>query len=365
MANTIKNINGSIAASCYFRSSADPPYRKALLQITEHCNLLCAHCFIPFSNHSYTMPLEIIRDKIIPRLKQCRVNRVTLTGGEPFIHPDIIDIVYHLRKADIGVGICTNATIITIDQIKILSQIGGVHLNVSLDGFRPESHGKFRGDMNSFEKTINAICKLSQYKLLQGILVTPNNLAKIDEYVEICDFASKNGAAYVLLNPLANMGRGVLNRKNLALSNERLQEIKKLTVPFNTLTQLVYIRFPNHQLPLAHCIAGNLIYVFAHGEVTICPYLIFASKTPKSKHKAEEFIVGNAIQDFDLADKLDVFKFHERYHLGNNSICKSCLSAPLCGKGCPAAVIAAGDFIEEIDREICPAVNFQREFRNE
>jgi MoaA/NifB/PqqE/SkfB family radical SAM enzyme len=82
------------AASCYFRSSVTSPYRKALLQITDRCNLHCAHCFISADNNGDTMPLETIRDVIIPRLKGCRVISVTLTGGEPFLHADIRVLFY-------------------------------------------------------------------------------------------------------------------------------------------------------------------------------------------------------------------------------------------------------------------------------
>jgi MoaA/NifB/PqqE/SkfB family radical SAM enzyme len=34
------------ATSCYFRTTVDQPYRKALVQIDERCNLRCAHCFV-------------------------------------------------------------------------------------------------------------------------------------------------------------------------------------------------------------------------------------------------------------------------------------------------------------------------------
>lgn len=175
-------------ASCYFRSSVEPPYRKALLQITERCNLHCAHCFISAGNYGETMSIEIIRNVVIPRLKDCQVISVTLTGGEPFVHSDIIEIVSLLRSVEIRVGICTNGTFISQEQMEMLAKIGDVHLNVSLDGFRPESHGKFRGDRASFVKTIETILRLSRYRLLQGLLVTPNNLAEISEYAELCEF---------------------------------------------------------------------------------------------------------------------------------------------------------------------------------
>lgn len=345
------------AATCYFRSSVEPPYRKALLQITERCNLHCAHCFISAGNYGDMMPIGAIRNVVIPRLKDCRVISVTLTGGEPFFHSDIIEIVRLLRNANIRVGICTNGTSISRYQIETLAKIDNVHLNVSLDGFRPESHGKFRGDKASFVKTIETIRHLSQYRLLQGLLVTPNNLAEVNEYAKICEFAIQNSATYVLMNPLSSMGRGVRAQKRLGSSDEVMRRIKEITSPFSDRIQVVYIRFPNDQkLPLISCETGNIIYVFVHGELTVCPYLVFAARTPQSLYNPEEFIVGNIFKDINIIEKLDAYKFHERYHLGDNPTCKNCSLNFQCGKGCPAAIIASGQRIEGLD-PICPMIN--------
>jgi len=350
-------ISKNRVSSCYFRSSVELPYRKALLQITERCNLHCAHCFVSAGDYGDTMPIEVIRNVVIPRLKECRVISVTLTGGEPFVHPDIIEIVCLLRNANIRVGICTNGTFISKDQMETLANVGDVHINISLDGFRPESHGRFRGDKASFAKTVETIRRLKQFRLLQGLLVTPNNLAEIIEYAEICEFAIQNNATYVLMNPLSSMGRGVKAQKVLGASDEAMQRIREITSPFSNRIQVVYIRFPNDQkLPLGSCEAGNIIYVFVNGEVTICPYLVFAARTPQSLYKPEEFIVGNIFKDADISDKLDAYKFHERYHLGNNSTCQNCPLNSQCGKGCPAAIIASGRRVEDPD-PLCPMTN--------
>ena len=48
--------------------------------------------------------------------------------------------------------------------------------------------------------------------------------------------------------------------------------------------------------PLSGCEAGTIIYVFATGDVTVCPYLVFAARTPQSRHDDTEFIVGNMFE---------------------------------------------------------------------
>ena len=66
--------------------------RKALIQITERCNLHCAHCFVSSGDWGGHMTRHDIADKVLPRLLLARVERVTLTGGEPFAHPDLLAI---------------------------------------------------------------------------------------------------------------------------------------------------------------------------------------------------------------------------------------------------------------------------------
>lgn len=160
------------------------------------------------------------------------------------------------------------------------------------------------------------------------------------------------------MNPLSSMGRGVKVQKRLGAPDEVMRRIKEITSPFSDRIQFVYVRFSNDEkLPLISCETGNIIYVFVDGKVTICPYLVFAARTPQSLYNPEEFIAGNIFTDADIADGIDAYKFYERYHLGDNPICKSCFLDSKCGKGCPAAVIASGQQIEDLD-PLCPMVNF-------
>ncbi|MET9631640.1 radical SAM protein [Lentzea sp. NPDC006480] len=333
----------------------DSPYRKALVQINEDCNLRCAHCFVSATRVGKQMPLAEIVDKVIPQLSAARVRRVTLTGGEPTIHPDFMAIVRAFREVGMDVGICTNATTLSGQQINELAGLG-VHCNVSLDGFAADSHGKFRGDRASFDVTIATVKKLGAAGILQGLLCTPNSLAQNEEYVELCTFARQNGARYVLLNPLGSMGRGVKSQSRLAKTTLHMQEIHALTAPFDGLDlDIAHIRFPNSAgKPLSGCEAGTIIYVFTPGEVTVCPYLVFAARTPASQHTDTEFIVGNIFTDPDIAQRLDGYRFHDRYRVGANSTCGSCSMNDGCGKGCPAAVVASGGRVGDVDAEQCP-----------
>ncbi|MDQ7909792.1 hypothetical protein RB614_35370 [Phytohabitans sp. ZYX-F-186] len=78
------------------------------------------------------------------------------------------------------------------------------------------------------------------------------------------------------------------------------------------------------------------------------------ARTPASQHADSEFIVGNIFTDSDIAQRLDDYHFHDRYRVGVNATCSARSVNSGCGKGCPAAVVAAGGRIGDVDTEQCP-----------
>jgi radical SAM protein with 4Fe4S-binding SPASM domain len=266
----------------------------------------------------------------------------------------MMEIVLACRRADLGVTLCTNATLIETDEIEQLSRIGGVKVNISLDGFAAESHGKFRGSPGSFSKTVETTRELASRSLLKGVLVTPNRLAAASEYEELCRFAVEVGAEYVLMNPLSSLGRGVGGVRRLGAPEELMRAITLDTASFEHEVEMVRIRFPNDGRPLSACEAGRILYVFADGSLTVCPYLVFAARTPGSRHDPREFVLGNVFSDSDIAARIDRYPLRDRVTVQTDPTCGSCELAGECGRGCPAAVIASGGTVGERDREQCP-----------
>lgn len=344
------------ASSCYFRTSVEGDGRKALIQITERCNLHCAHCFVSSGDWGEHMSRQDVADKVLPRLVRARVERVTLTGGEPFAHPELLAICDAVLALGLPLGVCTNATLASDKQIAHLARSGAVHVNVSFDGFRPESHGKFRGSVASFATTLETTRKFAAAGLLQGLLSTPNMLTEPGEFAALCEFAVEVGAKYVLMNPLSAFGRGVKSQGKLAASAARMRAIRDLTESFRSRgIDVVHIRFPNDDKPLAGCDAGKLIYVFADGLTAVCPYLVFAARTPQSAYPDSDFLVGNILAG-EIAGALDRYDLAGRLAMGGNDTCRACAMGGMCGKGCPAALISCGQRIGEVDSEQCPVV---------
>lgn len=347
--------SGQTADSCYFRSGPPTGARKALLKITDRCDLRCAHCFVSATRQGSDMSAGAV-ESAIPRLHQARVSNVTVTGGEPLIHQDLPTILEFLVDAGFDVTVCTNGVALTDDLIERALSLGHIRFNVSVDGITADSHGRFRGRRDSFERTLNGVGRLGDAGLLKGVLSTPHSLAEANEYEAVYELAARAGADYLLLNPLSSFGRGIRTRRRLRADEQTMADVKRgVEEAANAhATEAVFIRFPTENRPLGGCIAGDVFYVFVNGDVAVCPYLVFATENAGAKHRREEFIVGNLFTDDDIAAKLDAYRFHERYQVGSNSSCASCSANSSCGKGCPAAVIAAGGSIGELDEDVCP-----------
>lgn len=344
-----------LADACYFRSGPVEGGRKALLKITDRCDLHCAHCFVSATAEGSDMSVgKVIQS--IPRLKAARVANVTLTGGEPLVHPELPEILDRLVGAGFEVTVCTNAVSLSEELTRQAARLGHIMFNVSLDGITADSHGKFRGRRESFEATLENTRRLGRSGLLKGVLSTPNSLAASAEYDALYDLTDELGAEYLLMNPLSSFGRGIRSRRRLKADERTMSEIQMRIerAAADGPPEAVFIRFPNESRPLSGCIAGDIIYVFVNGDVTVCPYLVFATENPGAKHSRDEFIIGNVFDDVDIAAKLDAYNFHERYKVGVNPTCAGCSASASCGKGCPAAVIARGGTIGDVDAEVCP-----------
>lgn len=349
----VKVYNENYCAACYFRTIAEYPSRKCLIQLTERCNLHCEHCFVSADRTGAMIDFEIFRDKIVPQLVINNIKKVTLTGGEPFVYPKLKEVISLLVGHNIEISICTNATLITKEFVNQIEKYKDVHFNVSLDGFSAGSHGRFRGnqDLRLFETIISNIEMLGEKKLLNGILVTPNIYAAVEEYEKICEFAKKSHAKYVLLNPLSEFGRGEENIC-LGMAREQMEEIRNLTLKYSSdEMEVIYIRFPNSEKkPLSECVAGKIMYIFTNGDIAYCPYLVFASNDKNSLYSREDFVIGNIFEDnFDWEKKLKHFKMP----VNKDEICIGC-NEKICKKGCYAAKVSKGMRLSEPDVELCP-----------
>jgi MoaA/NifB/PqqE/SkfB family radical SAM enzyme len=106
----------------------------------RRCNLACEYCN-EFDDHSKPVPLDTMRQRL-DHLAGLGTNVITISGGEPLLHPDLDDIIAYVRKRGMIAGMITNGYLLTADRIKRLNRAGLDHLQISIDNVMPDEVSK-------------------------------------------------------------------------------------------------------------------------------------------------------------------------------------------------------------------------------
>jgi MoaA/NifB/PqqE/SkfB family radical SAM enzyme len=97
----------------------------------RRCNLDCGYCN-EYDDFSPPVPLEEMKRRI-GHLGRLGASLITISGGEPLMHPDIEEIIREIRRQGALAGMITNGLLLTPDKIQKLNEAGLDHLQISID----------------------------------------------------------------------------------------------------------------------------------------------------------------------------------------------------------------------------------------
>ena len=106
----------------------------------RRCNLACTYCN-EFDDFSKPVPLEEMFRRI-DRLGEMGTAIVTISGGEPLLHPDLDAIIGRIRKNGIIAGLITNGYLLVAERIERLNRAGLEYLQISIDNVQPDDVSK-------------------------------------------------------------------------------------------------------------------------------------------------------------------------------------------------------------------------------
>jgi len=112
----------------------------AHLVVTRRCNLACGYCS-EYDHASPPVPLERLDDRI-GRLAALGTSVITISGGEPLLHPRLDDVIRTIRAHRVIAGLITNGYLLTAARIEDLNRAGLDHLQISIDNVRPDRVSK-------------------------------------------------------------------------------------------------------------------------------------------------------------------------------------------------------------------------------
>lgn len=183
-------------------------------ELTSRCNERCIHCYIPNDkkNAGADMPIEKVKS-LIDEFADMGGLHVTLSGGEAFLHKDIIPIIQYCREKDMMISILSNLIALKDEQIPLLKEANVSLIQTSLYSMNPDIHDMITTVKGSQMKTKKAIEKLVASDIPVQISC-PVMKANYRGYADVLKYAQsircKAQTDYIM------MARSDLNTTNLA-----------------------------------------------------------------------------------------------------------------------------------------------------
>src|SRR5438552_7019253 len=120
-------------------ASTDHPVLAHIIPM-RRCNLACAYCN-EYDDVSKPVPLATMKSRR-DRLAALGTTVVSISRGEPLMHPELDQIVAHIREHRMMTGMITNGYLLTAERIERLNRAGLEHMQISIDNVMPDEVSK-------------------------------------------------------------------------------------------------------------------------------------------------------------------------------------------------------------------------------
>ncbi len=248
------------------------PPSFAVISPTMRCNLRCEGCYA----FEYRRSGELSREEFDRTIRQCKdlgIYFFTISGGEPFVREDLLELVEEHNDAFFQVY--TNGTLISDEVADRLAEVGNVAPAISVEGYSPETDAR-RGK-GTHERVLAAMRRLKERGLLFGISATVTRynygILSSDEFF---DLYIEQGAKFAWLFQYIPIGR----EPNVELMSTPEQRVGlRHRVAELRLSKPIFIGdFWNDGPFVGGCMAGGRLYfhITSNGNVEPCVFCHFA-----------------------------------------------------------------------------------------
>jgi len=260
----------------------------AQIVVIRRCNLSCGYCS-EYDKSSDPVPADVLEKRLL-KLKELGTFGISLTGGEPTMHPDLPRLIRKCRELGFfRTGMISNGFFLRPELIEALNEAGLQEMQISIDGV----HGNETTQkvLSNLKKRLELLQKYARFQVIVSAVI---GASPPQEAEEVIDFAKKIGfTARVLL---------VHDRNGqLKLDSEEIKAFENIVAKLPR----SWREFSNYRKRLIHdgvapfkCRAGSrYLYVDEFGNVNWCSQ----TRTVWSK----------PLMDYTLSDLREQFYTHK------------------------------------------------------
>ncbi len=293
---------------------------KLTLELLRRCSNTCLHCSSGSSLESQELiPIEsainIVHESLRLGLKE-----VILSGGEPLLYKDLIQLVRYIRSKKISVIIYTSGSIldeknqpisVPFSLIEELNDLGIKRYNLSLNSSIPTLHDEFMATKGSWDRAIEFInnCNILHEEIHIHAVLSKYNY---DNFVELCFLLEQLRIKTLRVLKLVPQGRAKLRYMKLNPSNieydvfwGQMKSLKK--------SMGVNVKLGAHLYSLTNnsghecSLHSNKLTISPDGTLSVCAALKGLAKALKSPNMRDNSIAN--LLDSSWRQKHDDFKF--------------------------------------------------------
>lgn len=302
---------------------------------TKRCNLFCRHCYREAGPQEKAMDELTTAEgrQLIKEIKKAGFHLLILSGGEPLLREDIIDLAAAAKENGLIPAMGTNGTLLTLALAKELAAVGLRGIAISVDSLDSAYHDKFRGIQGAYEQAQAGIdnALAAGLRVQINLTLTENNQ---DQFEKMVDYYEKRGVNAIHPFFLVPTGRALSMAEEGLKADAYFGMIKKILERQQKTTLELKPTCAPQFMPMAKamglqmrftrgCLAGTgYCCILPNGKVHVCPYLPIEAgdvrQTPFDViwHESEAF------------QRLRNFSAYE-------GACGSCEDVAICG-GCRA-----------------------------
>jgi MoaA/NifB/PqqE/SkfB family radical SAM enzyme len=195
----------------------------------RRCNLACAYCN-EFDSTSKPVAIETMYQRL-DKLAALGTSVVTISGGEPILHPELDEIIRRIRRNGMIAGLITNGYLLTAERIQRLNRAGLDHMQISIDNVMPDDVSK--KSLKVLDKKLQLLSEHAEFhvninSVVGGGIHTPHDALVVGRRARQLGFTSTVGIIHDgdgQLRPLSGDEREVffkmhgMERKNYSRFN--------------------------------------------------------------------------------------------------------------------------------------------------
>lgn len=283
---------------CPFDCGLCPDHQQhtclGIIEVNSNCNMNCPLCFSD-ARPGFSVTLEEVEQMLDDLVRtEGRPEVVQFSGGEPTIHPQIIDFVRAAKARDIAfVMINTNGKRIAHDD-RFLEQLNEVRPSIyfQFDGFDSETYRIIRGEPDILEEKLLALDRLAQIGLNVTIVPAIERDVNDHEIGRIVDFAIQHPAVRgINFQPAFHAGRHLSHDPMMRMTiPDILKRIEEQTAGKFMVSDFVPV-------PCCFPTCNSVTYAFVDGDkVTPLPRIV-------NVYDYLDYITNRVMPDFDLEVK--------------------------------------------------------------